>query len=63
MLTHRSHKERQLTGSQPVAGALCLGGGWQKASSQGYALVIGYTASVNDRTPAIGFPMNPEVGR
>lgn len=63
MLTLRPHNERQLTGSQPVAGSLCLGLGWQKAtaSSRGYAPAA--AASVGDRTPAIGFPMNPEVGR
>lgn len=65
MNTLRNHQERQLTGSQPVRGLLCTQG-WSKAiatasslGSQGYALLVAGTPST-DRTPAIGFPMNPE---
>ncbi|MBI2389279.1 MAG: hypothetical protein HYV09_06665 [Deltaproteobacteria bacterium] len=63
MLTLRAHHERLLAGLQPVAGSSRAHQGWSKAdaSSQGYSPAAG--ASVDDRTPAIGFPMNPEVGR
>jgi hypothetical protein len=66
MLTLRPHNECPRTGSQPASAPLCAQG-WSKVQGgrQGYACAIVSLASVTvgRRTPAIGFPMNPEADR
>jgi hypothetical protein len=64
MLTLRKHHER-LPAGLPVR-ASCVRGGVQKSlvGSRWYPSVPTISGAIScDRTPAIGFAMNPEVAR